>query len=69
MVKEHLIYVRNAKCGSCNKNVIYYTHAKKLVCNCGDIEAEQSLEILKTFFTTFEDFLRKELNHGKTRQI
>lgn len=64
---KHLIYVRNNKCCACGKDVIYYSHVKKLVCNCGDIEAEQSPEALKTLFVTFEDFVRKELSNGKVR--
>ncbi len=60
MIKKHLIYVKKNKCNICNKDVILYTHAKKLVCDCGDAEAELTKEVIKNHFVTFEDFLRKE---------
>ncbi len=62
MVKSQpLIYIRNKKCGICGNNVIYYTHTKKLICDCGDIEVILSKRVLSEHFKPFDEVLKEIL--------
>jgi len=55
-----MIYFRNKKCNTCDNDVIYYIHAKKLACNCGDVEAVLSKRMLTEQFKPFDEVLIKK---------